>query len=128
MGDPEENEMGWMVGWGSKRELVEHLIANAKGSNCELVKHSVVGNNLWMLLKLKDGGRQFILLNKLQAYRKDGGMKAIAAGWEGAIRTTVYHDEATGNDMYRVELIPWGSSGGSARVISEGVLNAKEMN
>ena len=59
---------------------------------------------------------------------KGGGMKAIAAGWEGAIRTTVYHDEATGNDMYRVELIPWGSSGGSARVISEGVLNAKEMN
>lgn len=73
MGDPEENEMGWTVGWGSKRELVDHLIANAKGSNCELVKHSIVGNNLWMLLKLKDGGQKFVLLNKLQAYRRDIG-------------------------------------------------------
>lgn len=53
---------------------------------------------------------------------RDSGMSATAAGWKGAIKTRIYHEE--GVDHYVVELIPWQSSGGNTQVLARGVLNA----
>lgn len=67
--------------------------------------------------------------NRGQATRcggKGSGLTTQAAGWGGAIRTDVWHDEATGRDYYRVMLTPWHSSGGTSRVIAEGFLEANE--
>lgn len=45
--------MGWLFGHSTKKELVDHLLSQG-GPNIELVDHSLVGNNLWLLYKLKD--------------------------------------------------------------------------
>lgn len=55
---------------------------------------------------------------------KSSGITAYAAGWGGAIRTDIWHDDKTGRDMYRVTLTPWHGSGGSSRVLAEGLLDA----
>jgi len=54
---------------------------------------------------------------------KDSGVETYAAGWSGAIRVKVYPG-ANGEDRYIVSLVPWQSSGGSSRILSEGVLDA----
>jgi len=81
MGAPEENEMGWMVGWESKDELVQHLLRQ-QGGNCDVVKHSLVGNNLWMLMQRKVDGLKFVLLCKLAFHRGSGGGDRDAWGYK----------------------------------------------
>jgi hypothetical protein len=51
------------------------------------------------------------------------GITTYAAGWSGAIRVKVFPG-ANGEDRYIVSLVPWQSSGGSSRILSEGVLDA----
>lgn len=55
---------------------------------------------------------------------KSSGLDTEAAGWKGCIHTHIYHDDATGKDMYRVVLKPWSNSGGETREIASGVLDA----
>lgn len=82
MGRPEENEMGWLIGWDSKASLVEHLLRQ-EGGNCDVLKHSLVGNNLWMLMRRKRDGLKFVVLAKLTGRRgggpggRDWGYKSI---------------------------------------------------
>lgn len=52
------------------------------------------------------------------------GLQTVAAGWNGAIETTLTYDKATGRDTYRVRLIPWQSHG-SETIIASGVLDAQ---
>ena len=42
---------------------------------------------------------------------KNSGMTTHAASWAGAVRTRLWHDSETGQDMARVELVPWHGSG-----------------
>ncbi|NLA66715.1 MAG: hypothetical protein GX856_00430, partial [Gammaproteobacteria bacterium] len=63
--------MGWLIGWATKDDLVEHLLRQ-DNSNVEVVDHSLRGNNLWMLCRRKDDGKRFIVLCKIQ-YCRDGG-------------------------------------------------------
>jgi hypothetical protein len=53
---------------------------------------------------------------------KFSGLETVAAGWNGAIKTEVFHRD--GRDMYRVTLMPWQGSAGRLRVLAEGELNA----
>lgn len=48
------------------------------------------------------------------------GITTIAAGWGGAIRTTLYVDKE-GQDAYRVEQIDWQGVG-EYRVLAEGIV------
>jgi len=57
---------------------------------------------------------------------KVSGITTQAAGWGGCIETHTWHDEATGKDMYRVELTPWRGSGGNITTLAEGELRAVE--
>ena len=50
---------------------------------------------------------------------KSSGYEAIAASWQGAVETRLWHDEDTGLDMARVSLIPWHGAGVS-KVLYEG--------
>ena len=54
---------------------------------------------------------------------KRKGYRAIAAGWRGAIETTLRHDDKTGKDMFSVYLVPWGSSGGTNILLASGELD-----
>lgn len=56
---------------------------------------------------------------------KNSGLTSQAAGWQGCIETTIWHNEKTGKDMFRVELKPWQNSGGNSRTLAEGELDAK---
>lgn len=56
---------------------------------------------------------------------KKSGVRTTAAGWKGAIQVYVWHDEDTGEDMYRVELTPWRGSGGQTRELARGELDAR---
>lgn len=55
---------------------------------------------------------------------KSSGLRTTAAGWGGAIRVNVWHDEESGEDQFRVELTPWHGSGGNTQVLAQGVLDA----
>ena len=74
--------MGWLIGWRSKEDLVQHLLRQ-DGGNCDVIDHSLRGNNLWMLCKRKDDGFRFIVLCRLQycrgsgPYGRDWGYKDI---------------------------------------------------
>lgn len=57
---------------------------------------------------------------------KNSGITTQAAGWQGCIETHIYHDDATGKDMYRVYLTPWQGSGGSTILLAEGELRAAQ--
>jgi hypothetical protein len=57
---------------------------------------------------------------------KASGITTHAAGWSGAIRVDVFAD-TDGADRFRVELVPWQSSGGSSRVLAEGLLDASAV-
>ena len=52
---------------------------------------------------------------------KDSGLEAIAAGWNGAIRTEVSHKN--GKDMFAVYITPWANSGGDWQLIASGELD-----
>ena len=53
---------------------------------------------------------------------KSSGLITEAAGWQGAIRVTVYHTDD--RDMFRVELIPWQGSAGKHVTLAAGELDA----
>jgi hypothetical protein len=53
---------------------------------------------------------------------KNKGLYTIAAGWQGAIETTLWHED--GQDYYRITLTPWGSSGGGSRILALGTLDS----
>ena len=55
---------------------------------------------------------------------KSTGVATVAAGWRGAIRCDVWHDDANDCDRYEVALTPWEGSGGSPRTLASGELNA----
>jgi hypothetical protein len=59
-----------------------------------------------------------------RAGHKNTGMHTEAASWSGCIDVQVYYDTEKELDMFVVRLKPWGSSGGDARVIAEGVLDS----
>ncbi len=50
---------------------------------------------------------------------KNSGMRVVAASWNGAVKTTLYHDEATGKDYATIALIPWHGKGVS-RILYDG--------
>lgn len=56
---------------------------------------------------------------------KTTGLVTNAAGYNGAVRTRIWYDEETGQDRFRVTLVPWHGSGGESRSLVHGVLNAK---
>src|SRR5690554_6189066 len=70
--------MGWLFGWSTKKEMVEHLVRQ-DGSNVDVIDHSLRGNNLWMLCRMKNAteshpeGFKFITLCKLQYAKGCGG-------------------------------------------------------
>jgi hypothetical protein len=53
---------------------------------------------------------------------KTSGLETVAAGWNGAIKTEIFHRD--GRDMYRVTLMPWKGSAGRPQALAEGELNA----
>ena len=55
---------------------------------------------------------------------KNSGITTYAAGWSGAIRVTVWHDDDTGKDKFCVDLVPWQSSGGYSKELANGELTA----
>jgi hypothetical protein len=42
--------MGWIYGWNSRRELIDHLLRD-EGSY-KVLKHCCVGNNLWIVFEV----------------------------------------------------------------------------
>lgn len=42
---------------------------------------------------------------------KKSGLTTIAASWNGAIQTTLWHNHETGKDEYSVSLVPWKGVG-----------------
>lgn len=77
--------MGWTSGWKSKDELVRERLAASRNSMFEVADHSLVGNHLWVLLRVKDGagtdrypdGHRAITLNLLGSRGGDWGYKVI---------------------------------------------------
>ena len=53
---------------------------------------------------------------------KSSGVQVVAAGWQGAIKTYVYHKE--GRDWYEVTLEPWAGSEGRTQLIATGLLDS----
>jgi len=43
--------MGWLHGWDSKQELVDHLTDPKEFSSALMPKHRLVGNHLWLVLQ-----------------------------------------------------------------------------
>lgn len=54
---------------------------------------------------------------------KQGGLRTVAASWNGAIEVHVYNDE--GVDKFSISEIPWHGCG-TRRVIAHGVLGHPE--
>jgi hypothetical protein len=52
---------------------------------------------------------------------RNSGLQVAAASWRGAIRVSLWHDEKTGEDRYRIEQTPWHGRGKS-RLIAEGLI------
>lgn len=59
--------MGWLFCAESKKNLVETLIADI--SKDRYIRHSVRGNNLWVLMWTADKSEKFILLCRMQGTR-----------------------------------------------------------
>lgn len=55
--------MGWLFGWSSRKDLVEHL-TEKHGGNYKTIKSCSVGNNLWCVHEFTDqhSPRRFICL------------------------------------------------------------------
>lgn len=49
---------------------------------------------------------------------KSSGIHATAASWSGAISVRIFHDEASGKDIYEVYQSPWLGRGVSQRIAS----------
>lgn len=43
---------------------------------------------------------------------KSSGYRAVAASYQGAIQTWLWHDSKTGLDMAMVQFVPWQGAGG----------------
>lgn len=84
--------MGWLIGWSSKKALVEHLTSDLSENN-ELIRHSVVGNNLWMLMLYKPSQEKFIALCLLK-YVRGGGPRNNDWGYKDMDETAhpYYYD------------------------------------
>ncbi len=54
---------------------------------------------------------------------KGSGLKVVAASWQGAVKTTLYHNSRDGKDYAIVALIPWHGKGVS-RILYEGPVDA----
>jgi hypothetical protein len=67
--------MGWLVGWNSKAEVVEHLKRQAGE---RLVKASVVGNVLWTVERAYESGDLFIRCCLLSGGRFHQGVRLPA--------------------------------------------------
>lgn len=73
--------MGWLSGWRSKDELVEHIQRDMRtATNYEVVgKSALRGNNLWSLLQRKDDPAQrIILLHMLSSEGGEWGYKSLS--------------------------------------------------
>lgn len=77
--------MGWLIGWSSKKALVEHLTSDLSENN-ELIRHSVVGSNLWMLMFHKPTQEKFIALCLLK-YVRGGGPRNNDWGYKSMDET-----------------------------------------
>lgn len=55
---------------------------------------------------------------------KNSGITTHAAGWQGAIRVSVWHEG--GEDHYSVSLVSWGCASGRSRHIATGVLDVTQ--
>lgn len=63
-------------------------------------------------------------LNNPRTYgNKRDGLSSDVGGWNGMIRTRVWHDAVKERDMFRVEIIPHWSSGGKITLLAEGILD-----
>lgn len=70
--------MGWLFGWDSKKELIEHL--ERESAFCEgytALKHSTVGNNHWSLVKKSDG-KIMIFLELMSGSNNEWGYKSLS--------------------------------------------------
>lgn len=56
---------------------------------------------------------------------KASGLTTTAAGWKGAIKVNIWHDEEHDQDQFEVRLTPWSYSGGEEKVLAQGVLDAR---
>lgn len=56
---------------------------------------------------------------------KRGGYRAVAAGWQGAIETMLYHNDSDDTDYFVVHMIPWGVSGGGPVTLARGKLDCE---
>jgi len=63
--------------------------------------------------------------NNPRTYGDRRGMSSDVGGWNGMIRTRVWHDEVRERDMFRVEVIPHWDSHGDITLLAEGVLDCK---
>lgn len=67
-----DNHMGWNVGWKSRDELIKHVTSPSRFSTgYELIKYSIVGNNVWSLVRRPDGNTM-IALDLIRAFREKG--------------------------------------------------------
>jgi len=69
MGLPEENEMGWMVGWKSKDEVIKHVLDQCNTGGMKLLDKSVVGGAVYALIG--KGEEKFIAIFLIKGYRDD---------------------------------------------------------
>lgn len=56
---------------------------------------------------------------------KGSGLRVVAASWNGAVKTTLYHNDRDGKDYAIVALIPWHGKGVS-RILYEGPVDAPD--
>lgn len=63
--------MGWLFGWRTRAELVDHLTVSHGGSY-KVLKKFFSGNNLWLLIEAEQGGKtvRTIVLCILRGYGK----------------------------------------------------------
>ena len=55
------------------------------------------------------------------------GYRAIAAGWQGAIRTYLKHEPVSGKDFFYVYLAPWGNTSGDDILLAQGPLDIRTV-
>lgn len=65
--------MGWLYGWSSKQQLVDHLNRGLV-DDYKLITNCVRGNCHWQVIEHKSGKR-YIALNLLQSYDGEWGYK-----------------------------------------------------
>jgi len=58
---------------------------------------------------------------------KNSGYTAVAAGWQGSIHTTLWYDESSQVDRYRVTLEGWSGSQGRTQILAEGILDVTKQ-